>query len=181
MNEPQKTGESSGALVLTTEDFYSTRQVSAATGRQIVCFQLSDQWYAVDITHVHEVLRIGQIITLPNAPPAIVGICQVRGAILSVTDPKKMFNLEPRLLTGQSRIIFIKAGLLETGLLVDAVSRVVEVTDECIEPPLSTIDQLEAGLLVGSCRVEGMVVTLIRVEALIARSRGAAESVGMAQ
>jgi purine-binding chemotaxis protein CheW len=167
--------------VLTTEDFYTTRQASAAVGRQIVCFQLSDQWYAIDITHVHEVLRIGQIVALPNAPPAIVGICQVRGAILSVTDPKKLFNLEPRLLTGQSRIIFIKAGQLETGLLVDAVSRVVEVSDDCIEPPLSTIDQQEAGLLVGSCRVEGLVVTLIRVEALIARSRGVMESNEMAQ
>lgn len=171
-NEPEGPPGPSGTPTLTTEDFYTMQQAPAAAGRQIVCFQLSEQWYGIDIAYVHEVLRIGQIVALPDAAPAIIGICHLRGAILSVTDPKKIFRLEERHISEQSRIIVVEADQVETGLLVDAVSRVIEVTDDQIEPPLSTIDPATVGCLMGSCQIDGEVVTIIRPEAIIARSRG---------
>ncbi|MEW6324262.1 MAG: chemotaxis protein CheW [Nitrospirota bacterium] len=168
-------GPADAGAALAVEDFYSRSEERVSDHRQVVCFRLAEQWYGIDIRHVREVLCIGQIVSLPAVPGAIVGVCQVRGAILSVTDPKRLFGLPERPITEQSRIVIVEAEGLETGLLVDAVSSVGEVADEQIDPPLPTLEPAQAGLLNGSCRIEGQAVTIIRAESLIHRSRGTGE------
>ena len=131
---------------------------------QLVVFRLAHEWYGVEITKVKEVIKVGHVTYLPSSPEHIMGIVNLRGNILSVTDLKTIFNLPHEEPTEKTRIIAIESGVLETGLLVDEVVNSIEVPVNKIEPELLTLP-IEGGKYVeGQCQVDNKLIALINVE-----------------
>jgi len=148
------------------EDLYGKEELKEEA-LQLIVFRLAREWYGVEITKVKEIIKTGKITYLPSSPEFIVGIVNLRGNILSVTDLKTIFSLPYEESTEKTRIIVIKSGVLETGLLVDEVVESIEVPVSKIEPVLLSIPEEEGIYIEGQCKVDNKLVALISVEKVL--------------
>lgn len=112
-------------------------------------FLLSDEAYFIDETYVLEVLPLMDLTPLPCTPPFILGIINVRGRILSVINLKNFLNLSERGITNLNRVIVVKQGEIEIGLLVDEVTENVELNLDDLQSNLGGLSPTQKEYLIG--------------------------------
>ncbi|OHD21236.1 MAG: hypothetical protein A2064_10590 [Spirochaetes bacterium GWB1_66_5] len=115
----------------------------------IVEFGLANETYAIETTFVREVYPLQELTPLPGTPPFVSGIINVRGQILSVMDIKKFFDLPEKGLTDLHKVIVIRQGGMELGILADEVFGVRSLPIEEIGLPLLTLMGIRAEYLRG--------------------------------
>ena len=106
---------------------------------QFLTFTLGDEVFAMDIRTVREIIQVGPMTTVPLMPGFVRGVINLRGAVVPVIDLQSRFG-RPRATVGKKTCIVIFDAIrdgerVELGLLVDAVSEVIDITPEQIEPP----------------------------------------------
>ena len=94
---------------------------------QLVTFRLQDEIYGINVMRVQEVLRVGEIAPVPGAPGYVLGIINLRGNVVTVTDARTRFGLPTSEIGDASRIIVIESDKQVVGILVDSVAEVVEL------------------------------------------------------
>jgi purine-binding chemotaxis protein CheW len=101
--------------------------------REFLTFQLAGDPYAVPVERIREIVRMRPVTPIPRVPAALRGVISLRGEIVEVVDLRLQLGLTPTEPTRASRIIVLHGddGKL-TGLLVDAVTDVLRVTEEAI-------------------------------------------------
>lgn len=122
---------------------------------QVVALHLGDEIYGVDIASIHTVLTPQPITPVPNVPHYVRGVMNLRGRILPVLDMRARFGLKPLEADRQklSRIVIVEAGGLTAGLVVDAVSEVLKIPADAIEPPSVLLGSPDLRCLTGIGRV----------------------------
>ena len=113
--------------------------VSEATAAQYLTFLLGEEVFAMDIRTVREIIQFGPMTSVPLMPDFVRGVINLRGAVVPVIDLQARFG-RPRAAVGKKTCIVIFDALragerVELGLLVDAVSEVIDIAAEAIEPP----------------------------------------------
>jgi len=106
---------------------------------QFLTFTLGEEVFAMNIRTVREIIQVGPMTTVPLMPNFVRGVINLRGAVVPVIDLQSRFG-RPRATIGKKTCIVIFDALrdgerVELGLLVDAVSEVIDITPEQIEPP----------------------------------------------
>lgn len=95
--------------------------------------------FALDISQVREILDVSTITRIPNAPDYMCGVINVRGKVLPVVDLRRRFDMQPCECTIDTRIvvmdIYFEGNVVAIGALADAVSNVVLLDSDRIEPP----------------------------------------------
>lgn len=104
---------------------------------QLVSFSLNDQEYGVEVTKVREIIRMTGITSMPNSPPHVDGIINLRGKVIPIVSLRRRFNLMDAENSNMTRIIVMDMCGELTGFVVDAVSEVIRVSDHDIQPPPS--------------------------------------------
>jgi purine-binding chemotaxis protein CheW len=101
--------------------------------REFLTFRLAGDPYAVPVERVREIVRMRPITPIPRVPAALRGVISLRGEIVEVVDLRLQLGLTPTEPTRASRIIVLHGddGRM-SGLLVDAVTDVLRVTEEAI-------------------------------------------------
>ena len=135
----------------------------------MLLFRIAEEWYAVRVDGVREIFQEYEVTVIPCTPDFILGVTNVRGEILSVTDPA--------VLTGLGRIVGMEGeqppavvvtnGGVTTALVVDEIGDIVEVPHSAVEPPVSIIDRAQAEFVAGSVFIEGTMVGLINVDRVL--------------
>lgn len=87
----------------------------------VVEFLLAYENYAIESSWVREVYPLKELTPLPGTPSAVLGVTNVRGEILSVIDLKKLFDLPERGLTDLNKVIVVRGGGTELGILADQI------------------------------------------------------------
>lgn len=115
--------------------------VDSATGNaaQYLTFALGDEVFAMDIRSVREIIQCCPMTAVPMMPAFIRGVINLRGAVVPVVDLRLRFGL-PSASVGKKTCIVIFNTLrdgerVELGLMVDAVSEVMDIAADHIEPP----------------------------------------------
>jgi purine-binding chemotaxis protein CheW len=106
---------------------------------QYLTFSLGDEIFAMDIRTVREIIQHGPMTTVPLMPRFVRGVINLRGAVVPVIDLQARFG-RPAARVGKKTCIVIFDALrdgerVELGLMVDAVSEVIEIASAAIEPP----------------------------------------------
>lgn len=131
-------------LSLYEEELYGEIEAAELT-RQLVVFSLGDEFFAVDVLNVREVLNASSITFLPNVPSHIMGIINLRGNIVSVTDLKSFLGLQTGEPSLSARIVVIENNEIATGLWTDGNTESVEIPISKIHPfALSQEDEKES-------------------------------------
>jgi purine-binding chemotaxis protein CheW len=108
-------------------------QTVAATPRELISFRIGDQEFCVDIMAVREIRGWTPATPLPHAPNFVRGVINLRGAVLPIMDLAARLGLPAPEPTARHVIIVVKVGERLFGLLVDAVSDILSVTDDQIQ------------------------------------------------
>jgi purine-binding chemotaxis protein CheW len=136
---------------------------------QLVCFRLAHEEYAINIMKVQEIIRVGLITALPNAPVHVSGIINLRGSVLPVIDMRVLFNMATSERTEQNRIVVVDIAGKTTGLIVDSVSEVLRVAKSQIEPPPTLIADSETHYIDGVAKLQDgkRLITLIHADSIL--------------
>ena len=104
---------------------------------QLVSFLLSDEEYGVEVLKVREIIRMPTITKMPNTPPYVEGVINLRGKVIPIISMRKRFGLMESEHSSRTRIIVMDVTGTLTGFIVDAVSEVIRVHSSEIQPPPS--------------------------------------------
>jgi purine-binding chemotaxis protein CheW len=118
--------------------------------------RLGAETYALPVSRVEEVAQLGSLTPVPGTVASVLGVCNLRGAILAVYDFAEVLGIEapgPR-----SRIVVAEAVGRRVGLAVDSVDDVAELD--------APITEVVSGLLVGSSVVDDELVGFVDVSAV---------------
>ncbi len=132
---------------------------------QYLTFLLGDEVFAMDIRTVREIIQVGPMTAVPLMPGFVRGVINLRGAVVPVIDLQARFG-RPRAAVGKKSCIVIFDGQrdgerVEFGLLVDAVSEVIEIPADQIEPPPSFGGGVRRDFILGMGKVAGRFVILL--------------------
>lgn len=105
------------------------------TSRELLTFRLGTQEYALDIMSVREIRGWTKTTPMPHAPSFMRGVINLRGTVLPVMDLAARLELPKTDVTDRNVIIVVKREDGMTGLLVDAVSDIITLSDEDLQPP----------------------------------------------
>jgi purine-binding chemotaxis protein CheW len=144
---------------------------------QIVVCELKDECYGIDIRRVYEIIRLQPITAVPAAPSYVEGVVNLRGRIVPVVDLTTRFGLARGKTTKSSRIVVVGIDEGRVGLVVDGVSQVLMVPDDCVEetPPAVSAGS-ESRYLSGIAKLPEVLVMLLDLDSLFsAKDLGFAE------
>jgi purine-binding chemotaxis protein CheW len=147
----------------------ATDEAEVEAGLSLLLFRITDEWYAVEAKDVREIFQDYVVTPVPCVPDFVLGVVNVRGEILSVTDPAVMMGLgavgagEP----GALPAVVISSDDVATAIVVDEIGDIAEVVVGELEPPISGIDRAQAAFVAGSVYVSGRMVGLLNVARIL--------------
>ena len=122
----------------------------ATTNGQVLEFKLGEETYCVSIDYVTEIVDVGNLTTVPNAPRHVEGVMDLRGRTTSIVDPKVVFNLQDDA-DDARRIIVFDPDIVENqsaaGWLVDEVNQVVQVDQADVDTAPAQDDKSIHGVI----------------------------------
>ncbi|MCL5022194.1 MAG: chemotaxis protein CheW [Nitrospirae bacterium] len=136
----------------------------------LVTFRLGEE-YGVPIRQVREVVRVGRITVVPRSPGHMEGVINLRGRILPVVNLRKRLKLPVREVGKASRIVVAGTGNEVSGLLVDAVCRVVKVSPESVGSVPEEVLGAGTDYITGVGRLKEMLIILLDLEKLLRREK----------
>ena len=106
---------------------------------QLVIFKLGRESFGVEIASVQGIIKMQAITRLPQAPPFIEGVTNLRGQILPVIDLRKRLGVPQTDLTADTRMVIVNLSGTTVGMVVDSVDEVLRINEDIIEalPPIS--------------------------------------------
>lgn len=145
-----------------------------ATGSmQLVSFRLAQEEYGIEITRVREIILMGEITRIPQTPPYVKGLINLRSTVIPIVDLRLRFGLEEDELTDESRIVVVNVGTKTIGIIVDAVSEVLRVSKEQIAPPPPTVAGLGREYLTGLVKLDDRLLILLDIDKILGEDEAA--------
>lgn len=135
--------------------------------QQFLTFALGGEMFAVETLSVKEIIEYGQLTVVPMMPDFIRGVINLRGAVVPVIDLGARFGRGGTEVTKRTCIVIIEVPTGEEtqviGVVVDAVSEVLEIPASEIEPPPAFGARIRADFIHGMGKVGGKFVILLDV------------------
>jgi len=168
----------SHSLAETAEEVLERRAVSLSLQEfeeethdhlSLLLFRIGEEWYAVSVEAVREIFQEYEVTSIPCVPDFILGVVNVRGEILSVTDPARLMHIGEIQPTDGVKppAIVIANEEVATALVVDEIGDITDVPNTSVEPPVSIIDRAQAEFIEGSVFVGGAMVGLLKVARIL--------------
>jgi len=130
-------------------------------------FILNAEEYGIDIKHVIEIIGIQNITTVPDLPPYIKGVINLRGKVIPVMDVRLRFLMEERKYDDRTCIIVINVNEQLVGLIVDQVSEVLDIPKQNIEAPPRVNKGTGSRYIQGMGKVGDKVKILLNADKLL--------------
>ncbi|MAW78883.1 MAG: chemotaxis protein CheW [Parvularcula sp.] len=135
--------------------------------REFVSFRIGDQEYCVDIMSVREIRGWTPATAVPHAPHYVRGVINLRGAVLPIVDLASRLGLEPPKPTQRHVIIVTQVGEQIVGLLVDAVSDILSITDQKLQPTPDVASETAKAFVKGLLTVDDRMIRYIALESIL--------------
>jgi purine-binding chemotaxis protein CheW len=137
------------------------------TEQQMVLFELGNETYGLDIAAVHEIIRMQPITKVPKAPKYVEGVINLRGKVIPVIDLGKRFGLEKTERAKNNRIVVVNILNTTLGIIVDAVTEVLRIPTDSIEPVSDIVTSGHSEYLMGIAKLTDKMVILLALEKLL--------------
>lgn len=134
---------------------------------QLVVFDLADEHYGVDIGAVESIIKLQPITAMPHAPGFVEGVTNLRGTVLPVVDLRKRFGLTAPEATSETRIVVAELDGTQVGMVVDAVTEVLRVPADDIEPPSPVVTTTDSSFVTGIAKVGERLIILLDLDKVL--------------
>jgi purine-binding chemotaxis protein CheW len=131
-----------------TDNTPSTTTAGSHTA-QFLTFALGQEEYGVEILKIQEIKGFSAVTPLPNAPAYVKGVLNLRGTIVPIVDLRKKFGMPEEAYTAFTVIVVVQVQGKTLGFVVDAVSDVLTVQSDAIQPTPDIHGQIDTTFLTG--------------------------------
>lgn len=151
------------------------------SSQQLVGFRLGNEEYGIEITTIQEIILMGDVTRVPQVPHFIKGLINLRGSVIPIIDLRKRFGLPATERTDESRVVVVNLSEKTMGLIVDAVTQVIRVNKDQVEPTPPTVSAAGKEHIAGLAKFDNRMLILLDIERLLdgaANERTETASVG---
>jgi purine-binding chemotaxis protein CheW len=148
----------------------SESPTAAGLGRELISFRIGAQEFCVDIMSVREIRGWTPATALPQAPAFVRGVINLRGAVLPIVDLGARLGLGAADPTARHVIIVAQVEKQIVGLLVDAVSDILTVSDDMIQPTPDVASEMVRNFVRGLLAIDGRMVSFISLDRVLPES-----------
>lgn len=150
--------------------------VAGSERGQMLTFRLGAETYGVDILRVKEIRGWSPVTRIPQSPPHMLGVLNLRGAIVPIVDLRLRFELESAEYSPLTVVIVLSLhtdeAARECGIVVDAVSDVVDIPLASIKESPSVGDQARSRFIRGLANVDDQMLIVLDAQELVSRESG---------
>ena len=139
----------------------------SADGNQFLTFRLAEEDFGVEILRVQEIKKFSNITPIPNTPSYIRGVINLRGTVVPIIDLRTKFNMPQADYNQYSVVIVVNVGSRVMGLVVDAVSDVLNVGNDDYEPAPSLGGDVDTSFITGLAKTGERLITLLNIDNLV--------------
>jgi purine-binding chemotaxis protein CheW len=137
---------------------------------QYLTFTLGAEEYGVDILRVQEIKGHAPLTPIPGSPAYVKGVMNLRGTVVPVIGLRERFSLPPGTYDKFSAIVVVTAGARTFGMIVDAVTDVLSLAPDAVEPAPEVTRGDDAAVVVGMGKSASRLIILLDVEQLLDRA-----------
>ncbi len=138
-----------------------------AAARELIAFRIGEQEFCVDIMSVREIRGWTPATPLPRAPGYMKGVINLRGAVLPIIDLGARFGLRTSEPTARHVIMVAHIGGRLVGLLVDAVSDIVQLDEGAVQPTPDVASEEVRAFVKGIFAIDGRMISLIDLSLIL--------------
>lgn len=144
----------------------------------VVVFRLSDEYYALDIHLVQEIVRMQTITAIPGAEEWVKGITNLRGRVVPVLDLGRRCGKPVGDVSPETRIVVVNAEDGMVGLTVDAVTEVMRIPGESIAEAKGVVSPEQVAFLRGIAQLPDRLISLMDLEKVLPTAESEARESG---
>jgi len=138
--------------------------------RQYLTFKLGEEVFAMDVSHVREILEFNSVTKVPKTPDFMRGVINLRGSVVPVLDMRLKFGMSMTEKTVNTCIVVLEVSLegekIVIGALVDSVQEVFELDPEQIEPPPRIGIQIKTDFIKGMGKRNDHFIIILDIDKL---------------
>lgn len=147
-------------------------EVRAETQFEFITFSAGGQDYCLEITQIREIRRWTPVTALPHTPKDVLGVMNLRGAVIPIFDLSSKFGLGST--TSNERNVVIVAAVSGTtiGLLVESVSEILSVPNSAIQETPDIKSDATKHSILGMISVDDAMVRVVNLDAVLDVEKG---------
>jgi len=146
------------------------KEMTIKTGKYLT-FTLAEEEYGIGILKVKEIIGMMSITTVPRTPAFVKGVINLRGKVIPVVDLRLKFSMEPIPYSDRTCIIVVEidaqSSTVFIGIVVDAVSEVLNIKEEEIEETPTFGTQMDTAYILGMAKIGGGVKILLDIDKVL--------------
>ncbi|HUB63869.1 MAG TPA: chemotaxis protein CheW [Methylocella sp.] len=143
------------------------RRTDFSQARELIAFRMGTQEFCVDIMSVREIRGWTQATALPKSPSFVRGVVNLRGTVLPIVDLAARLGFPAAEASARHVIIVAQIGAQTIGLLVDAVSDILTVSDDLIQPTPDVASDMAKTFVRGVLAVDQRMISLIALDQVL--------------
>lgn len=155
----------------TLEVSNETLNMTESRAGKYLTFRLGAEEYGLIILRVREIIGLMDITRVPRTPHHIRGVINLRGKVIPVLDLRAKFGMETKEDTEETCIIVVEVCIenspVQIGILVDAVSEVLDIQESDIEDAPNFGGGFEGDFILGMGKVKNQVKILLDIEKVL--------------
>ena len=134
-------------------------------------FSMANEEYGIGILKIREIIGMMPITSVPQTPDFVKGVINLRGKVIPVMDLRLRFEMEAIDYTERTCIIVVEieasGGIVQIGIVVDAVSEVLNIKGEAIEDTPTFGTKFNTDYILGMAKMEGGVKILLDIDRVL--------------
>ncbi len=134
---------------------------------QLVTFSIGEEEFGVNILQVQEIIRTMEITNVPRAPEFVEGVINLRGKVIPIVDMRRRFGLQSKDHDKYTRIIVIEIDMIIVGFVVDAVSEVLRIPANSVQPPPPMVAGMDSDYIDGVGKLDDRLLILLDLDSLL--------------
>lgn len=153
---------------------HDQRGKTKSLGGKYLTFRLGNEQFGLEILKVREIMGWIHITPVPQAPPAVRGVLNLRGKIIPVLDLRRKFEMESVEISDRTCIIVVDVQVrgesADVGIMVDNVSEVMNIKSADIGPPPTFGGGMATNYILGMAKSADSVTILLEIESVLSES-----------
>ncbi len=148
----------------------AVKAMTVKTGKYLT-FSLEEEEYGIGILKVKEIIGMMPITSVPRTPEYVKGVINLRGKVIPVIDLRAKFDMETIEYNDRTCIIVVEidseSSTVLIGIVVDAVSEVLNIKEDEIEETPTFGTKLDTEYILGMAKMEGGVKILLNIDRVL--------------
>jgi len=135
---------------------------------QLVGFVIGEEEYAIPILSIQEIIKPIRWTRVPQTPPYVLGVFNLRGSVIPLIDLRLKFGLSSKKHNEDTRFIVMKNGDDVAGFVIDRLTMAIRIKQEDIGPPPDTVAG-DGTMIDGVGKQADRILTILKVHKLLER------------